>query len=163
MCQKASICNRISAMKRLLGSIILGLVFTVIANPVKVSAATPDTTASINHSSFKLAITAQQCKDRGGIRTSGVFGQDNCVGSDNQNPIFSMLSIFLRFFMGALGIAMVAVLVYAGIRYIVSAGSPDEVKGAKNMIKAVLTALVLFVIMNAILEIVIPGNLRLFR
>ena len=114
---------------------------------------------------FKLsALTAKQCREKGGVPVSGVFGPDtNCIGSGSQNPIFAMISIFLQFAIAMFALSLVAILVFAGIRYIASGGNPDDVPEAKNLIKAVLTALVLFAIMFAVLRLIIPEGVGVFR
>lgn len=144
-------------MRKIFIAVCLMLNMTVLANGAYAQ-------NYVNIPTIKLAARteAQICRDSGGVPTSGAFG-DKCIGGNDQNPIFDMLSIFLTFFVSAFGLAMVAILVWAGIRYITSAGSPDDVKEAKNLIKAVITALILFAIMFAVLRIILPEGIGIFR
>lgn len=121
--------------------------------------------------SFKLADAASDaakaCREKGGVPTSGVLGAGRCVGGEQggsyQNPIFAMTSIIITIAISFMGLAMVGLLVFAGIRYITSGGSPDDVKAAKGMISSVLTALVLFAIMGAVLTLILPTGFNPFQ
>lgn len=157
-------------MKKLFTALFLAIAVFAFFAP-SVTLASP---ASHKHFQFRLAAddAAKQCRDKGGVPTSGVLG-DKCVGGTDandknyQNPIFAMTSKIIYYTIGFMGLAMVGLLVFAGIRYITSAGNPDDVKAAKGMITQVLTALVLFAIMGAVLALILPvdnnGNLELFR
>jgi hypothetical protein len=111
-----------------------------------------------------LAATgAQACKDSGGVPVSSAFGvTNNCVGSDDKNPIIALLSTLVRFATGLFGLILVAMVSYAGIRYTISAGSPDDVKEAKNHLKAAVTGLVVFALMSGILQFILPPQFRIF-
>lgn len=56
------------------------------------------------------------------------------------------------------GIIML-VLIIAGIQYIVSTGEPANVKNAKNRIVQAMTALLLYLMMFAILNFLVPGGI----
>ncbi len=146
-------------MKKLLASFVLAIGVTSIFVPNVTMA------ASNNHNfHFRLAAddAAKKCRDKGGVPTSGVLG-DKCVGGTGadgkyQNPIFSMTSLLITIAISFMGLAMMGLLVFAGIRYITSAGNPDDVKAAKSLITQVITALVLFAIMGAVLTLILPLN-----
>jgi hypothetical protein len=86
----------------------------------------------------------------------------NCLGSKDQNPIFALMSVILKFVTALFGLILVLMVVYSGIRYIISAGSPDEVKAAKEHLKGAATGLILFMIMYGLLSLIIPGFSNIF-
>lgn len=65
----------------------------------------------------------------------------------------------IKFLSGAVGLVVVLMIVVAGIQYITSAGDPGRVKEAKNRITNAITGLILFVLMFAILNFIIPGGI----
>jgi len=58
-----------------------------------------------------------------------------------------------------IGGIIILVLVVAGIQYITSAGEPANVKSAKGRVMNAVIALVLYLMMMAILNFLIPGGL----
>lgn len=54
---------------------------------------------------------------------------------------------------------IILVLVIAGIQYITSAGDPSNVKSAKNRVMNAVIALVLYLMMFAILNFLVPGGI----
>lgn len=154
-------------MKKLLFSILFAV--SAVANLAPITTYASSTSPSV-HVRFAADDAAKKCRDDGGVPTSGVLGT-KCVGGDQgggyQNPIFAMTSKIIYYAVGFMGLAMVGLLVFAGIRYITSAGNPDDVKAAKGMITQVLTALVLFAIMGAVLTLILPVDdkekVELFR
>lgn len=105
------------------------------------------------------AYAVQTCNGKG-VKVSGALGvSGDCVGSAGQNPIFALLSLIIKASSVILGLVLVGIVVYAGILYIVSGGQPNEVEEAKNRLKAAVTALVLYALMFAILQAVIPGGI----
>jgi uncharacterized membrane protein len=110
---------------------------------------------------------AADCPD-GSVKVSTALSLDNkdgneCIGSKDQNPIFALLSIGIKFFSIIFGLLLVLILVIAGIQYITAGGSSDATKEAKDRIKAAITGLVLYVLMFAILQIILPPDQRIFR
>ncbi len=69
------------------------------------------------------------------------------------------LKEILKLINGLIGGIIVLVLVIAGIQYITSAGDPTRVKEAKKRITNAVTALVLYMLMFAILNFLIPGGI----
>ena len=69
------------------------------------------------------------------------------------------LKDILKLLSGAVGGVIVLMLVIAGIQYITSAGEPTAIKSAKNRIMNAIMALVLFLMMFAILNFIIPGGI----
>lgn len=60
---------------------------------------------------------------------------------------------------GLIGGIIILVLVVAGIQYITSAGEPASVKSAKGRVMNATIALVLYMMMMAILNFLVPGGL----
>jgi hypothetical protein len=84
----------------------------------------------------------------------------NCVNNSEKGggAIISYLKQVLALLAAAVGIVIVLMLVIAGIQYITSVGDPGAIKDAKNKIVNAITALVLFLMMYAILNFLIPGG-----
>ncbi len=89
-----------------------------------------------------------------------IIGSSHCVdnGADG-GAIIVYLKAILKLLSGAVGGVIVLMLVVAGIQYITSAGDPTAVKSAKNRIMNAIMALVLFLMMFAILNFIIPGGI----
>ncbi|HEX7259511.1 MAG TPA: pilin [Candidatus Saccharimonadia bacterium] len=85
-----------------------------------------------------------------------------CIGSANQNPIFALIGFGVQFLTGLFGIILVLVLVIAGFQYVISGDDPEIAKEAKDRIKGAFTGLVLFVIMFALIQIILPSELKIF-
>jgi len=81
-------------------------------------------------------------------------GSNGCNGL-----IFNYLTMIIQFLSGAIGLVIVLMLVIGGIQYITSAGDPGAVKNAKSRITNAIIALVLFILMFAILNFLIPGGI----
>jgi hypothetical protein len=73
-------------------------------------------------------------------------------------PIIFYLKEILWLVNRLVGAIVVLVLVIGGIQYITSAGDPTNVKKAKSRITAAMTALLLYFMMVAILNFLIPGG-----
>ncbi len=83
-----------------------------------------------------------------------------CVTPDaNGGVIITYLKMILKFLSGGVGLVVLLMLVIAAIQYITAAGQPEQVKHAKNRIQNALTALVLFLIAFAVLNLIIPGGI----
>lgn len=78
---------------------------------------------------------------------------------DRGGPIVWYIIEVLKLFSLIIGGIIVLVLVLAGINYITSAGDPNGVKTAKKRIQNAITALILFMMMYAILNFLIPGGI----
>ena len=72
--------------------------------------------------------------------------------------IISYLRLLLRLANMLVGAVVVLVLIIAGFQYITSAGDPTNTKKAKGHITNALTALVLYMLMVAILNFLLPGG-----
>lgn len=73
------------------------------------------------------------------------------TGSGDLNSIIHTVINVLLFIIGTLSVIMI---IYAGIRYVISRGKDDEVKGAKNTILYAVVGLVISMIAFAIVQFV---------
>ncbi len=109
-----------------------------------------------------MPAVAQAAADScGGVKVSSALSG---LCKDSQaNPIFALASAGIYFFSSLFGLLLVLVIVISGIQYITSAGSSDGTKEAKERLKAAVTGLVLFILMFAILQLLLPDSVKLFR
>jgi glycerol uptake facilitator-like aquaporin len=66
---------------------------------------------------------------------------------------------WLQLLGGVVATVILIMIVWAGVQYIASAGDPTLVKGAKNRLINAITALLLYLMMTAILQFLIPGGI----
>jgi hypothetical protein len=152
-------------MKRIYNLLFAGLIFGILvapfgivwgANGASVSgnvvlAATPVTIAN----NF---LPAPSCVK---IAIPLLKGGSTCVANDagSGGAIVNYLRDVLSLLGGIVGLVVMIMLVIAGLQYITSAGDPAMVKSAKSHIVNAITALVLYLMMVAILQFLIPGGI----
>ena len=83
-------------------------------------------------------------------------GTVSCSGS---GLIFNYLKMIIQFASGAIGLVIVLMIVIGGVQYVTSAGDPGAVKAARGRIINAITGLILFILMFAILNFLIPGGI----
>lgn len=99
----------------------------------------------------------------GGVDTSIISG-DICNGADVKstdsadNPVVSILVFVIQVLTGAVGVAAVGTLIYAGILYSAAGGDSGQVQKAKTIIKDTVIGIVCYAGMILILNFVIPGG-----
>ena len=81
------------------------------------------------------------------------------VDCSGNGLIFNYLKMVIQFLSGAIGLVIVLMIVIGGVQYITSAGDPGAVKAARGRIINAITGLVLFILMFAILNFLIPGGI----
>ena len=92
--------------------------------------------------------------------TSGVnSGQQVCGDPATGGVIVTYLTAVLKFLSIGIGVVILLMLIIAGIQYITSAGDPGQIKKAKDRIISAITALILFLIGNGLLNYLIPGGI----
>jgi hypothetical protein len=107
-----------------------------------------------------LALVTQPAYACTSVTLSSPIGTNNSVDCNAPGGvIFAYLRIIIQFLSGAIGLVIVLMIIIGGIQYITSAGDPGAVKAAKNRIVNAITGLVLFVLMFAILNFLIPGGI----
>lgn len=76
----------------------------------------------------------------------------------NGGAIIEYLKAFLFVLNILVGGIIVLVIVLAGVQYITSAADPARVKSAKGRIQGAIIALILYLMMTAILNFLVPGG-----
>ena len=84
---------------------------------------------------------------------------DYGCGSSAGGPIYGFLRGIIKFASGLVGLVVIMMLIIGGIRYITSAGNPKLVAAAKMQIINSVIGLVLFGLMLAILNFLLPGGI----
>ena len=92
----------------------------------------------------------------------GSNGED-CVQINSQdpnnNPIYTYLRAIIRFVAAGVGLGLVLLVVIAGIRWTLSQGNPQAIAAALKLLVSAVVGLIAFVLLFAILNYLIPGNL----
>lgn len=97
--------------------------------------------------------------NNGGVTVGvSIKGSDTCVGSANDNPIYAYLRGIILFLSGIFGLLAVLMIIVSGIQYITSSGSPQAIEGAKKRLGNAILGIILFMLMFAILNYLIPGG-----
>jgi len=109
-------------------------------------------------------VTASKCKNgKAGVQLGlpVLSGGSDCIANDGKSggAIIVYLKAVLKLLSGLVGTVIMLMLVIAGIQYITSLGDPGRIKNAKTRITNALTGLVLFLMMYAILNFIVPGGI----
>lgn len=90
-----------------------------------------------------------------------IFGNNTCVQNNkgNGSAVIIYLRDVLKLISSAVGITVIIMIIVAGIQYITSTGDPSNIKNAKNRLVNALIALLLFLMMFAILQFLVPGGI----
>ena len=80
--------------------------------------------------------------------TTGVIGKMQSAAQSsyqivNQNSLMTYIGQFIAVFLGLLGIIFVALMIYAGFKWMTAAGDADDVKKAKATIRMAIIGLVI--------------------
>jgi hypothetical protein len=78
--------------------------------------------------------------------------QNNCIVTNYIHPAISFLSV-------GVGVVVLAMIIVGAIQYITSAGNPQAVAAARKRIISALLALVVYGLIFALLNFLIPGGL----
>jgi len=98
----------------------------------------------------------------GGVQIALPISSNNtCVQNDkgNGSAVVVYLKEVLQLLSGIVGITIITVMIWAGIQYISSLGDPAAIKSAKGRLTNSIMALVLFLMMFAILQFLVPGGI----
>jgi hypothetical protein len=167
-------------MKRIFYLAIIGVVLALLLAPLGFS--TTNRGVSVVNSAALAATPAPAAKAptcisgvKDGAQGCDILGAPACVQTAlpvapgdpscvSNNPatggaIINYLRGWLKLLSGAVGLVIVLVLIIAGIQYIVSTGDPAQIKAAKKRIQNAIIALVLFLMMYAILQFLVPGGI----
>lgn len=88
----------------------------------------------------------QCCESAGGDLTA-----ENC-------GIVGLLNSIFNFISGGVALAVIGNIIYAGIQYSMAQGDPSAVGKAKNRIRGALVAFLLYLVLYAFLQWLIPGG-----
>lgn len=99
--------------------------------------------------------------------TIAIDGDNHCVNNPNctdasclqTNPIFTILIIGVRFLSAGVGIAVVGGIVWGGIVYLTARENAGQVQKAIGIITNALIALLVYLLMFAIINFLIPGGI----
>lgn len=80
-----------------------------------------------------------------------------CSGSGN--PIYDYAKGFIRFLTAGVGIVVVGAIIFGGITYASARGDQSQTQKGIEIITNAVIALVIFLLMAAILNFIIPGGL----
>lgn len=76
-----------------------------------------------------------------------------------ENAVVKKLQLLVNVLSAGVGVVVVAMIIYSGIRYIMAGDNPNAVTDAKNHITNALIALLAFLFTAAFLQWLIPGGL----
>ncbi len=94
-----------------------------------------------------------QAASCGGIKTSLI----DCGDGTGKEGIIKMLAWFIRILTVIIGIVAVGAIVYASILYASAHDSEQQVNQAKEIIRNVVIGLVLYALMGAAINFLVPG------
>ena len=77
----------------------------------------------------------------------------------NKNPIVKDINMIINVLSAGVGIVVVAVIIFGGIRYIMAGDSPQSVEAAKNTIRNGLIGLAIYIFGFAFLQWLVPGGI----
>lgn len=110
-----------------------------------------------------VSVNADHCPDDQ-IETSFAFGGKTCLAKTdgnniNNNPILIMVFDFLKFFSALVGLAVTGGVIYGGILYSTAQGNPGQTQKAITVITNSIAGLLLYILMFAIINFMVPGGL----
>lgn len=86
----------------------------------------------------------------------------NCIprgDTAESNAIIQYLAWIIRFLAGGVGLVITLMIVVSGFEYIMARGSSEKIAHAKKRLTEAIEALILFILMSAILNFLIPGGI----
>lgn len=90
----------------------------------------------------------------GGAKTSII----NCSGATGDAAILGIIKMVIQIMTAGIGILAVGTVIYGGILYSASGGSPDNIKKAKELWVNTAIGLLIFAFFVAITNFLIPGG-----
>ena len=90
----------------------------------------------------------------GGTKTSII----NCGGATGDTAILGIIKMVIQIMTAGIGILAVGTVIYGGILYSASGGSPDNIKKAKELWVNTAIGLLIFAFFVAITNFLIPGG-----
>lgn len=108
---------------------------------------------------FSTAVFAEDCGD--GLVTSVLPCNNGSSSSGNieDTGLWGLLMTVINIMSIGVGVLAVGGIVYGSIMYTSAGGSPEKSKKARLMITNVIVGLVLYALMFALLNFLVPGGL----
>lgn len=104
-------------------------------------------------------LTVQAAKSCGGVDTAIIAcNEDNSGTEVENNAVWALLMIVINVMTAGVGILAVAGIVYGAILYTTAEDKADQVKKATGIITNVVIGLILYALMWAGLNFIIPGG-----
>jgi hypothetical protein len=146
-------------MKRVLASLAM-VVFLAIAGSVGVAVALAPT-AQAGDPQVKDPLLKETCAGGVAIALPFVSGGNKCVGNNpaTGGAIITYLRAVLQVLSATVGAVIVLMVTLGGVQYLTSIGDPKRIAAAKDRVTNAFIALVLFLMMYAILNFIIPGGI----
>jgi hypothetical protein len=157
-------------MKRVGGILFSLVVAAVLLAPLTTPAAYALTQPTHDPNAPKMTPPPDPLKDQkdsvciavpifsGGAHGKCPAGQVEIKNSGEGGAIVAYLKLILQLMSLLIGGIIMLAIVISGISYITSAGDPARIKSAKKWLFNAITALVLYMLMFAILNFLIPGG-----
>jgi len=102
-------------------------------------------------------VYAEKCSD---FETSILpCGEDSSKSGVEGTGLWGLLMLVINILTAGIGVAAVGGVVYGAVLYTTSGGSPDQVKKALQIIRNVAIGLVMYALMYAFLNYIIPGGM----
>lgn len=98
-----------------------------------------------------IALAQSKC---GGADTAII----NCNGATGDTAILGIIKMVIQIMTAGIGILAVGTVIYGGILYSASGGSPDNIKKAKELWVNTAIGLIIFAFFVAITNFLIPGG-----
>lgn len=96
--------------------------------------------------------------DCGGVKTAIIKCDAKNSGDITDNGVWALLLLVLNVLTAGVGIIAVAGIVYGAILYTTAEDKADQVKKATDIITNVVIGLILFALMYALLNYIVPGG-----
>jgi heme/copper-type cytochrome/quinol oxidase subunit 2 len=80
-------------------------------------------------------------------------------GDIKNNPIVRDINVLVNVLIAGVGVVIVIMLVWSGIRYTTAGDDPQKVASAKGHIFNAIVALVAFIFLFAVLQWLVPGGI----
>ncbi len=98
------------------------------------------------------------------IQTSFNIAGTNCLPKNegeatNRNPIFVLATYIMRFLSILVGLAVTGGIVWGGILYSTAQGNPGQTQKAVTVIANAIIGLLMFILMYAIINFLVPGGI----
>lgn len=106
----------------------------------------------------QVAVYADDGCGDNGVQTSIIKNQGDCYVDTDGSGVFRILNIVVNVLTMGVGVLGTLGIIIAGIQYLTASGNEAQMAKAKQRIIEVVIGLVVFGVMWAVLQFVIPGG-----